>query len=97
MEPGQRTEREITYHVGWKRGKITQNQCNRASGELTDTLQDKKVQLAADGVFGWTTRYVWRSAGAVNDRMLWIALFVLPLLVFAISLWLVYQLAIQPY
>lgn len=97
MEPVQRTEREITYHVGWKRGKITLNQGKPTSEELAETQGDNRESIPADGVFGLSTRYVWRSAGTVNQRVLWMVLSIFPILVFALSLWLVYRLAIQPY
>ncbi|WP_028547825.1 hypothetical protein [Paenibacillus sp. UNC451MF] len=94
MEPVQRTEREITYHVGWKRGKITPNQGKHLSADITHDVNDS---IAGADVFGLNLRYLWRRAGTVNERMLWIVLPILPLLVFALSLWLVYRLAIQPY
>ncbi|WP_282936672.1 hypothetical protein [Paenibacillus sp. RC67] len=97
MEPVQRTEREITYHVGWKRGKITLNQGKPTSEELAETQGGSWENIPENGVFGLNKRYVWRSTGTMNHRVLWMVLSIFPILIFALSLWLVYRLAIQPY
>ncbi|MBE1441031.1 hypothetical protein [Paenibacillus sp. OAS669] len=97
MEPGQRTDREITYHVGWKRGKITQNHGTHPSEIVAEEHALVDSRLRSSGLLGWNMRYMWKKAGTVHERTLLIVLPVIPVLMFALSLWLVYRLAIHPY
>lgn len=96
MEPEQRTEREITYQVGWKRGKIALKQDKTAVSSDDGTYPEHGGALI-DRLFQWSVRYVWKPAGAIPDKVLKTMLIVFPLIAFALSLWLVYRLSIQPY
>ena len=94
MDPEQRTEREITYKVGWKRGKIMQNHDRNAADEAKAIRAAEPIVTSI--VQRWNLRYVWRPAGVPTDSMMNILLVAFPVLTFAISLWLVYNLAVQP-
>ncbi|ULL14691.1 hypothetical protein DVH26_09630 [Paenibacillus sp. H1-7] len=95
MDPEQRTEREITYQVGWKRRKIALQQ------DKAQASNDESAKLvghsAKERLLVWSFRYVWRKAVFIPDKALLVVLTVFPLIAFALSLWLVYQLSIQPY
>ncbi|MCS7460108.1 hypothetical protein N0M98_08140 [Paenibacillus doosanensis] len=97
MEQEQRTQREITYHVGWKRGKIKLNQSQSSEPEQAHTHAAEEEESAEPGLLRWNRAYVWRRAGALPAPALTVLLAVFPLLAFALSVWLVYELSIQPY
>lgn len=92
----ERTEREITYQVGWKRGKITLNNGKPSAGP-GGAKPAAKSTAAAERLTEWSLRYVWKPAGAIPDGGLRILLAAFPLIAFALSLWLVYQLSVHPY
>ncbi|WP_258212740.1 hypothetical protein [Paenibacillus radicis (ex Xue et al. 2023)] len=94
MEPEQRTEREITYQVGWKRGKIKLNLAHPVeSGEPSVQIQGDENLLSR--LDNWNLRWLWRSAGLIKDEALQVVLWVFPVIVFGVSIWLLYQLSFQ--
>jgi hypothetical protein len=96
MEPVHRTEREITYQVGWKRGKIKLHTNNLEAIEALPDNRESVVQLKGALVLNRMAVFMWRPAGAMPERYLQIALWTFPLLTFGISLWLVSKLTLQP-
>ncbi|MDF2962705.1 MAG: hypothetical protein K0S39_4440 [Paenibacillus sp.] len=93
MEPEQRTEREITYQVGWKRGKIRPHP-NRNCLQSTDKAACAEAELFNNA--GWNISWLWRPAGTIKIEVLHVLLWLFPAVVFAISLWLISQLSLQP-
>lgn len=80
------TEREITYHVGRKKGKI---QCadtrNPAPGN-TGGPHSSKLAGKLEALFG---KYVWREAPIPSGRSLTLILWSVPAVCFAAFVWLV--------
>jgi hypothetical protein len=78
--------REITYRVGWKKGKLE--------------VADGKVKSAESYVFLekalWLRlldRFVWRPLPLLPERALLPVLWALPLVAFGTTWWLVYMLS----
>lgn len=96
MDSKQQTEREITYKVGWKRGKISQKAGKLppveepAEGGAEETIHRKSA------AFRWNEQWLWREAWGPTERVLKPLLFAFPVAAFGLSLWLVYQLSVQP-
>ncbi|NOU97906.1 hypothetical protein GC093_32470 [Paenibacillus sp. LMG 31456] len=95
MEPEQRTEREITYQVGWKRGKIKLNTAHPVDcGEPAAQIEGTKNLLS--GIDSLNLRWLWRPVGLIKDEVLQVVLWVFPVIAFGISMWLIYKLSFQP-
>jgi hypothetical protein len=82
QEPG---KREITYRVGWKKGKIA------PSGKAP--VRSETVEAEAGTVERWMRRWAWRPVPFIPDNILPIALWTLPAVSFAVTVWLAYMLA----
>ncbi|WP_144029087.1 hypothetical protein [Paenibacillus rigui] len=96
MDREQKTDREITFKVGWKRGKIKLNQ-NKLPVQEPSVEQEKSLSQPVIMLFKqWNERWIWRRAGHGSDRLLKPVLFVFPAAAFLLSLWLIYQLSSQP-
>ncbi|MCP1311847.1 hypothetical protein [Paenibacillus tyrfis] len=93
MKPEEREPREITYRIGWKRGTIVPNGQHppaAASGHSTDLsiIRESRMQR-------WNRSYLWRKAPSPGHRTLQVAVFAMPVLLFALFLWMVYELALH--
>lgn len=91
MKPEEREPREMTYRIGWKRGIIVPNgQCSpaAASGHPSDMsiIGESRMQR-------WNRSYLWRKAPSPGLRTLQVAVFAMPVLLFALFLWMAYELA----
>ncbi|SCW32834.1 hypothetical protein SAMN04487970_100322 [Paenibacillus tianmuensis] len=91
MKPEDRAPREITYRIGWKRGTIVpsgQGPPAAASGHSPDMsiIRESRMQR-------WNLSYLWRRAPSPGHRPLQVAVFAMPVLLFALFLWMVYELA----
>ncbi|MBD0381020.1 hypothetical protein [Paenibacillus sedimenti] len=91
MEPGsgkKKEYREITYQVGWKKGKIEWNEkasiqsLGKAEGleEMAIPIGEKRLRL------------LWRAAPSLPDRVLLPILYALPVVCFILTIVLVYNL-----
>ncbi|MFH5185439.1 hypothetical protein ACHHV8_23870 [Paenibacillus sp. TAB 01] len=95
MDSKQKTEREITYKVGWKRGKISQK-AEKLPLEEPEPDGDKETILRKSAAFRWNEQWLWREARGPTGRVLKPLLVAFPVAAFGLSLWLVYQLSLQP-
>lgn len=95
MDPEHKTEREITYKVGWKRGKIKMNQSNNTMNEQPNEAAVTSFPTGAVWHL-WNERWLWREARVLPGSVLRAMLYVFPVITFGISLWLVYRLSFQP-
>lgn len=91
MKPEERAPREITYRVGWKRGSIVPNgrrPPDAASGDTPDLslIQESPMQR-------WNRTYLWRKAPSPGHRTLQVAVLAMPVVLFALFLWMAYELA----
>ncbi|GMX60485.1 hypothetical protein Elgi_71760 [Paenibacillus elgii] len=91
MKPEERESREMTYRIGWKRGTIVPNgqrPPTAASAHSTDLsiIPESRIQR-------WNRSYLWRKAPSPGHRTLQVAVFAMPALLFALFLWMVYELA----
>ncbi|WP_010499759.1 hypothetical protein [Paenibacillus elgii] len=91
MKPEERAPREITYRIGWKRGTIDPNGSRppaAVSGHSPDMsiIRDSRLQR-------WNCSYLWRKAPSPGLRTLQVAVFAMPVLLFGLFLWMVYELA----
>ncbi|PZE20928.1 hypothetical protein CBW46_009560 [Paenibacillus xerothermodurans] len=95
MKPEPQPQRELTYRVGWKRGKIIQHTDRSPHDENAQSNgqpePDDERAHAADRL-----SRIWLPAPMLPESYLRKAVWALPLLTFAISLWLVYALMMQP-
>jgi hypothetical protein len=82
MEPIQRRVREITYQVGWKRGKMI-NPADNSAPKLLSWIH--RFNIAS----------MWRHAGTAPIGVMLILLWMFPVLAFICSLWLVHVLMVQ--
>jgi hypothetical protein len=96
MEPGHRTEREITYKEGWKRGKIKIRSNNPEADEAVEPNRPTGVTPWLAQTMSRIAGCMWQSTGTLPERYLYIALWAFPALSFGMSVWLVYKLAIRP-
>ncbi|MBP1965290.1 hypothetical protein [Paenibacillus aceris] len=91
MEPGsekKKEHREITYQVGWKKGKI---EWNEGASEALSVKSLKQVEsLEDDG--DRQLQLLWRPAMKLPDWMLFPLLYALPVLCFGLTLILIYGL-----
>ncbi|WP_088835268.1 hypothetical protein [Paenibacillus tyrfis] len=91
MKPEERAPREITYRIGWKRGTIVPNGCRppaAVSGHSPDMSNIRESRLQR-----WNSSYLWRKAPSPGHRTLQVAVFAMLVLLFALFLWMVYELA----
>lgn len=95
MEPEQRTERQITYHVGWKKGKIQPNPAQIKRNRQEPKAQADSTEKLLSNLYDWNMRWLWRNAGTMKDEWLKLLLAAFPILVFGISIWFIYQLSQQ--
>ncbi|SDC24794.1 hypothetical protein SAMN02799630_00905 [Paenibacillus sp. UNCCL117] len=92
MEPEQRKNREITYQVGWKRGKIKPSEGRQPSAD--DRRQAAGSDRPEGRIYRWNRTFMWRSAPMTdNPRVLLACLYVLPAVLFAMFLWAVFELS----
>lgn len=84
MEPKQQREREITYHIGWKRGVIT-------------SYTRHAVEPAAEipWVHRFNRAFVWGHAGTYPMGIMLALLWIFPILTFTCTLWLIHVLSMQ--
>lgn len=91
MEPGsekKKEHREITYQVGWKKGKIEWNE--GASEALSVKSLKQVASLEDEG--DRQLQLLWRPAMKLPDWMLFPLLYALPVLCFGLTLILIYGL-----
>ncbi|SEB75177.1 hypothetical protein [Paenibacillus sp. GP183] len=82
-------QREITYQIGWKKGKIQlQAQSDRVES-------DESSKLTQNILFRLHERFIWRVTPAAPESWLFPLLYLLPALVFLLTFVLVYQLSHQ--
>jgi hypothetical protein len=80
-------EREITYQIGWKKGKIHMH-------DLSVTAEDaESSELTQNRLFNLHERFIWRVTPAAPKSWLFPLLFLLPALAFLLTFVLVYQLS----
>jgi hypothetical protein len=80
-------QREITYQIGWKKGKIQIH-------DLSDTAKEEESSdLTKNMLFRLHERFIWRVTSAAPKSWLFSLLFLLPALVFFLTFVLVYQLS----
>lgn len=82
MEPMQRRVREITYQVGWKRGRMVNPADNSVPKQLSWI---HRINITS----------MWRHAGTAPVRFVLILLLMFPVASFICSLWLVHLLMVQ--
>jgi hypothetical protein len=83
-------EREITYHVGWKRGKIV---VPEGGAQIHAKPGVKAPVLLLEDSGGRLLRMIWRPV-PIMPAFMRVALFIaLPVISFTVTLWLVYQLS----
>lgn len=76
--------REITYQVGWKKGKIRLDQADRS------TASEETPVSEPEPAGSWLLeRYIWRPLPAVTGRTLTVIVCVLPAVSFIVTLLLV--------
>ncbi|MUG73352.1 hypothetical protein [Paenibacillus validus] len=85
METENRTPREMTYQVGWKRGKIKHSpECGTSDAPL----------VPGHPLQRWNQAVLWRKARVPGGSGLLLGgLFALPAALFALFVWAVYELA----
>jgi hypothetical protein len=80
-------QREITYQIGWKKGKIHLQ-------APSDTAEaDKSSELTKNRLFRLHERFIWRVTPTAPQSWLLPLLYLLPALVFLLTFVLVYQLS----
>lgn len=91
MKPDNRTPREITYQVGWKRGKIRLS----PDGRTPDASQPgEAAHISEHALHRWNRAVLWRKAPVPGgSRWLLAGLLALPAAVFALFGWAVYELS----
>jgi hypothetical protein len=82
-------QREITYQIGWKKGKIQLH----AQSDLAES--DESSKLTQKILFRLHERFIWRVTPAAPESWLFPLLYLLPALVFFLTFVLVYQLSHQ--
>lgn len=81
-------KREITYRVGWKKGKLEIGENGRVTGaESGVVFLEKALWLRL------LDRYVWKRAPFVPERALPALLWTLPAVSFGFVWWLVFMLS----
>jgi hypothetical protein len=80
-------QREITYQIGWKKGKIQKHDPNQSA------VDAKRDQLTKSMLFRLHKHIIWRVAPAAPKSWLFPILYLLPALVFMLTFVLVYQLS----
>ncbi|MEK8130615.1 hypothetical protein WMW72_22165 [Paenibacillus filicis] len=95
MEPEQKKNREITYQVGWKRGKITLAKPDHASiPDLPQTSDSSERAIQESPLQAWNRMVLWRKAPVPgNAVVLTVCLFALPAVLFTLFVWAVYELS----
>ncbi|TDF95894.1 hypothetical protein [Paenibacillus piri] len=86
-----RPEREITYQVGWKRGRIKLEPAVPVENGGSDARLVSEMPRLSRVEYA-----LWRPAATAKDEIVLAALLVFPAAVFGIALWLVYKLSVQP-
>lgn len=84
-----KTEREITYQVGWRRGSIHYKDKQPSAGSPPVPTPSGRADQAAR----WACKYLWREAPYPNGTVLAAFLWAVPAVGFATVVWLVYRLA----
>jgi hypothetical protein len=80
-------QREITYQIGWKKGKIERHEPGKPS------VDDGKNELTASKLFRLHERLVWRPVWAAPKSWLFPLLYLLPALLFLLTFVLVFNLS----
>jgi hypothetical protein len=80
-------QREITYQIGWKKGKIERHDQGKPC------IDDGKNERTASKLFRLHERLVWRPAGAAPKSWLFPLLYLLPALLFLLTFVLVFHLS----
>ncbi len=91
MKPEERESRELTYRIGRKRSTIVPNGSRfpaAAPGHSPDLSKVRESRMQR-----WNRSYLWRKAPSPGLRTLQAAVFAAPVLLFALFLWMVYELA----
>jgi hypothetical protein len=80
-------QREITYQIGWKKGKIHMH-------DPSDLAEDaESSELTNNMLFHLHERFIWRATPSSPKSWLFPLLYLLPALVFLLTFVLVYQLS----
>jgi hypothetical protein len=80
-------QREFTYQIGWKKGKIHLQD----PGDMTENVESS--ELTQNVLFRLHERFIWRVTPAAPKSWLFPLLYLLPALVFLLTFVLVYQLS----
>ncbi|OPH57167.1 hypothetical protein BC351_25185 [Paenibacillus ferrarius] len=80
--------REITYQVGWKKGKIAWNE--GAADALS--VKDNHAAVSSHNAEDKHLQLIWKPALSLPEWLLFPILFVLPILCFSFTLILMYGL-----
>ncbi|WP_409345803.1 hypothetical protein [Paenibacillus sp. MBLB4367] len=93
MGEGKKTsgDREITYQVGWKRGKI--QAAENGSPVKNGNPGGKTPHFVIETRGAKLLRAIWRPVPAAPASVSGALLFALPVISFAVTLWLVYRLS----
>lgn len=84
-----KTERELTYHVGWKKGKINCKDQSGSGGSPQALFFFKlKGQWQA-----FVEQMLWRDAPCPGDDVIRIFIYALPAVSFGAAVWLTYLLS----
>ncbi|MCZ8514380.1 hypothetical protein O9H85_18525 [Paenibacillus filicis] len=89
MDPNSRVPREITYRIGWKRGRMIPH-------DPLEPLESGGPSEPPKTISPWeriNRSAVWKTVPLGEGRFVLMAAAVLPALLFAMFLWMVYELA----
>jgi hypothetical protein len=97
MGLGSDKEREITYKIGWKRGKITisPNKPSYEKDQQAMTIKPGNDHAEMHAIHRLNIDSFWKSANLLPHAALLVLLWVFPVLTFTLSLWLVHLIMIQ--
>ncbi|WP_248924949.1 hypothetical protein [Paenibacillus hamazuiensis] len=88
MDTEKKPNREITYQVGWKRGKIRHE--SQDGTEQGRGKPDELPRTRIETVHLFLNRYLFRPVPTVSERLLPYVLWTLPAVSFFVCLTLVY-------
>ncbi|MFD0695882.1 hypothetical protein ACFQZT_17525 [Paenibacillus sp. GCM10027628] len=80
--------REITYQVGWKKGKIEWNE----GGPSSTNIRSEGHEDLPIATFDQRIRLLWRAAPSLPGNLILPVLYALPVICFILSIVLVYNL-----
>jgi hypothetical protein len=88
-EDNGKKQRDITYRVGWKTGKIQWDEQAKLGKETKSACQG----TFSDRMIAGHTRFVWRQGLSIPDSLLFPLLYLLPAVSFSLTVLLIYVLS----